>query len=341
MPHWKHLAKQQVKPLVVPVLARLDRRTQAQLESAGLFTANASSTQSSAADHGYTLNSFRELLPGLLGVIATQHADARESARADARRDAELAALRNDVAALRAALEHGDLAQVAALDERVGALAQRVQTAIETARQAVERVEFVRTETMLELKYGSRSATEQSPSEGRIVDASKVDAARGDLRLNIGAGHLPRDGYVNVDGRELPGIDVVADVMDLPFGAGEVAEIRSEHLLEHFPEERLKRELLPYWRSLLGAGGRLTAVVPDTSTMLEAHARGDMHFEELRQVLFGGQEYEGDFHFTAFTQESLAELLKDAGFGSVRTIEAGRRNGLCFEMEVLATVDSD
>ena len=32
-------------------------------------------------------------------------------------------------------------------------------------------------------------------------------------------------------------------------------------------------------------------------------------FEALRLVAYGGQEYEGDFHFTAFTTESLGELM--------------------------------
>ena len=37
-----------------------------------------------------------------------------------------------------------------------------------------------------------------------------------------------------------------------------MSEIYSAHLLEHFPEEELSRELLPYWYSLLrpGAGSR-------------------------------------------------------------------------------------
>lgn len=341
MPHWKHLAKQQVKPLAVPVLARLDRRTQAQLAAAGLFAGNASSTEGTA-DTGYTLNSFKELLPGLLGVIATQHAEAREAARADARRDAELAELRRELRTLREQLEQTldgpDL--LAPLAAAMDGLASQVEEARQTARQAQDRVEFVRTETLLEVKYGRKLQADGHRVASRILDQPKIDAAGGQLRLNIGAGHLPRDGFVNVDVRELPGIDVVADVMDLPFGPGEVHEIRSEHLLEHFPEERLRRELLPYWRSLLGRGGRLTAVVPDTTTMLSRHAAGEMSFEDLRQVLFGGQEYEGDFHFTAFTQDSLAALLQEAGFAEVKTLEAGRRNGLCFEMEVLATVDN-
>ena len=61
--------------------------------------------------------------------------------------------------------------------------------------------------------------------------------------------------YVNIDMRELPGVDVVAPIDQLPFDDGTVAEIHSAHVLEHFPQEDLQRRLLPYWRDKLRPGG--------------------------------------------------------------------------------------
>ena len=48
---------------------------------------------------------------------------------------------------------------------------------------------------------------------------------------------------------------------------------------------------------------------PTASSMLDGHARGEIPFEDLRAVLYGGQEYEGDFHFTMFGAETLSALL--------------------------------
>ena len=45
--------------------------------------------------------------------------------------------------------------------------------------------------------------------------------------------------------RDLPGVDVVAKAGDLPFEPGSVDEIYSAHLLEHFPQEAMRRRLLP------------------------------------------------------------------------------------------------
>ena len=198
------------------------------------------------------------------------------------------------------------------------------------------RIEFVRREVMLESRYPRNGAGTTFAREPRVADATKLVQSGGDVRLNLGAGHIPVDGYLNVDARDLPGIDVVADIRTLPFGAGDVSEIYSAHLLEHFPLEELSRTLLPYWYSLLKPGGRFRAVVPDAETMLTEHAAGRMSFEDLREVTFGGQEYEGDFHFNMFSHVSICELLEKSGFIDAQVEEAARRNGLCYEMQVSA-----
>jgi len=80
-------------------------------------------------------------------------------------------------------------------------------------------------------------------------------------------------------------------------------------------------------------------VVPDAEAMLAGHADGSIPFEDLRAVLYGGQEYEGDFHFTMFTAESLGRLLSEAGFVDVVIEDSGRRNDISLELQVAARRD--
>ena len=87
---------------------------------------------------------------------------------------------------------------------------------------------------------------------------------------------MPRDGYINIDKRELPNVDIVSDVGDLGFEPGSILEICSSHVLEHFPQEELRRRLLPYWLTLLAQGGTFRAVVPDGEAMLAAVGRGHL-----------------------------------------------------------------
>lgn len=202
-----------------------------------------------------------------------------------------------------------------------------------------QRVEFVRREILFEMKYGAALPTPDAVlvSEPSIVDTEKVARARENgIKLNLGCGHIPLDNYINVDMRKLEGVDIVADVNDLPFEASTVEEIFSSHLVEHFPQEVLRRQLLPYWRNLLRPSGRLHAIVPDTEAMVNALVRETYDFEDFREVLFGAQDYVGDFHYNALTPSSFEALLGDAGFVDIHVPTAGRRNGKCFEFEIMA-----
>ena len=61
------------------------------------------------------------------------------------------------------------------------------------------------------------------------------------LRLNLGCGRSPREGWVNVDIAPLPGIDVVADLdrcktEPLPFADSCASEFYMAHVLEHIAD---------------------------------------------------------------------------------------------------------
>lgn len=202
------------------------------------------------------------------------------------------------------------------------------------------RLEFVRNELMYEMRYGASSITgedNESKAKTEILSPEKLAAAREEqIRINLGCGHIPVEGYLNIDRRALPGIDIVAEVDELPFNTGEVDEIFSAHLLEHFPQEQLRRTLLKYWHGLLKPGGEFRAIVPDGDGMIAACSSGEYPFEQFRKVTYGAQDYDGDFHYNMFTPSSLSELLLEAGFVEPRILAANRENGGCKEFEISA-----
>jgi len=210
---------------------------------------------------------------------------------------------------------------------RVAAIHNRVQ-------YLDRRIETVRTELLYELRYGQKPLKETVPCEKTVLSPEKL---RLGMRLNLGCGHLPLADFVNVDMRPLPGVDIIAPVDDLPVSPGTVSEIFSSHLLEHFPQEELRRKLLPHWFNLLMPTGTIRAVVPDGEAMVKNAANGSYPFEQFREVLFGSQDYTGDFHFNMFTPESLSKILSEAGFSKITVPARGRRNGQCFEFEIQAT----
>ena len=92
-----------------------------------------------------------------------------------------------------------------------------------------KRIEFVREETLFELRAAIKSAptAELAPVRREILNDEKLRAmlANGDLRVNVGCGHLIFSEFLNVDRRRLPGVDVLADVDALPFDPGTVVEL--------------------------------------------------------------------------------------------------------------------
>ena len=161
-------------------------------------------------------------LPVVLNAIETQNATAREFERQRRSFDARLAALEQGRAEMEPRLR--------SLDESVQALGESLRTLDKEVAYVQRRGEVIRREVMYDARYGRGVEAVEPPK----LDMSKL-RVNGELRLNLGSGTVPREGFVNVDARELDGVDLIADVRELPFDPRTVAEIYSSHLVAHFP----------------------------------------------------------------------------------------------------------
>lgn len=200
------------------------------------------------------------------------------------------------------------------------------------------RMEFIREEMMFEMRLKTDTLTDKkdyNKIEKRTISNDKF-LNLGIRKINLGCGHVQPEGYINVDARELPGVDVVTSADDLLFDDNVLEEIYAAHLIEHFTELELTRKIFPHWIKKIKPGGKLRLVTPDADSMIKDYVAGEMTFDALRKVTYGAQDYEGDFHYTMFSVNSLKELLINAGFEKIELIEDNRRNGLCREMEIVA-----
>lgn len=220
------------------------------------------------------------------------------------------------------------------------------QRAVEDLRQQFERLvrnlgqvlEITRLEWQRQANTSSAPEGLAAPATliPRLIAPERLLAMGANVRLNLGCGLIPTPDYLNIDARELPSVDMVADVRSLPFHPGTVSEIYAAHLVEHFTEADLKSTVLLAWHRILKAGGLLRVVVPDAEGMIQAFSRGQYPFESLREVTFGSQDYPGNYHYTMFSRESLRGLLRASGFVVGEYTAVGRPNGLCLEMEIEA-----
>lgn len=163
--------------------------------------------------------------------------------------------------------------------------------------------------------HGLVPAPPRSLVQPKVLNPDKLDAARGDLHLDLGTGHRARPEYLHIDPRPLDGVDVVADVRDLPFETEAVTTIVSEHLLELFSTSELAHEVLPHWVSRLRPGGSLVAVVSDVDAALSEYAAGRISFADLRRATFG--EAQDASHAAMFTTDAARELFARVGLEEI------------------------
>jgi predicted SAM-dependent methyltransferase len=155
--------------------------------------------------------------------------------------------------------------------------------------------------------------------------------ARG-LCVNLGCGHRPLPGFVNVDAARGPAVDVVWDLRrGLPFPPGSCGAIFCEHVIEHIPREATPR-LLDACRRALEPGGVLRLSTPDAERYLRSYA-GDGEF--LRHPGFrepsdtpldrvNRMMREDGQHLWVYDEASLRLLLERSGFKTTVRQEFGR-----------------
>ena len=229
------------------------------------------------------------------------------------------------------------------LHQRYKKLQQANQELKQIYNDLQQRQEYIRLEFFYELTHRTNGNFQIKDNEGQtqqaiILNQSAWDKANkeNNIRFNIGCGHKIMQGYLNVDQRKLPDVDIQTDIMTLPVEQGMADEICSAHLIEHFTKENLTRNILPYWKACLKDKGILRIIAPNAEAMMGAYHHKKMDFEQLSTVLMGMQEYDGDFHYTLLSPQSITELLQKIGFHSIEFIAKNRENGLCLEMELTA-----
>lgn len=107
-------------------------------------------------------------------------------------------------------------------------------------------------------------------------------------KLEIGGGKKNRssEGYLQMDVKKLPGIDIVGDVRKLPFKDNELDEIYGHWVLEHFYYREIP-DILSEWKRALKPGGLLHMVTNNGQAHLEAYIEGVIDIHELNRMIFG------------------------------------------------------
>jgi len=137
------------------------------------------------------------------------------------------------------------------------------------------------------------------------------------LKLNLGAGEVPLDGYENLDikgGTDVRNLSAYAD--------GSVDEVRASHVLEHISFHETDK-VLAEWVRVLKPGGRLRIAVPDALLCMkgilgtvEGDAEANVDF--LSMALIGSNSDDHDIHRALFDRRGLQIQMQRAGLIGIR-----------------------
>lgn len=127
------------------------------------------------------------------------------------------------------------------------------------------------------------------------------------LKINVGAGKIPLDGYTNID-RSTGGEAYPLSQDGVIFETGIADEIRASHVLEHF-SHRDTLAVLKEWIRVLKPNGVLKIAVPDFDKACKLRDNDPL----WDKYLMGGHIDGNDMHGAIFTQDKLVELMVEAG----------------------------
>jgi len=147
--------------------------------------------------------------------------------------------------------------------------------------------------------------------------------------LNIGAGeriydYYPTNNYkcVNFDERDIEGIDVKGDVKNLNmFSDGEFDLILASDIIEHFPISQIQG-MLKEWSRVLAADGMIEFRLPNLAAICKQYI-SNKDARNVSWLLYGGQDYSGNFHYTGYDRQLFSEECMKAGLVEVTYSEEG------------------
>lgn len=139
------------------------------------------------------------------------------------------------------------------------------------------------------------------------------------LRLYLGHGEPAPSGYVRASFGDAGGA--------VPLAPGAAADIQVAWLFETFSQAELREHVLPQLYACLQAGGRLRVLATDAGAALAAYAQGQCSYDALRDILYGAADRDGRLQLNMLSPDSLAALLKEAGFAVLHPAHTGMYDG--------------
>jgi len=173
--------------------------------------------------------------------------------------------------------------------------------------------------------------TELDDQEAKKVGWNFVYAS--DIKINLGCGYDLRRGYLNIDIREIKGVDLCYDISEhnLPLQDGIVSEILIKDFIEHLSWRKTDNLLNECLRTLK-KGGKIHIQTPDLEAIAKKVILNPSYknlYKTISYWVYGEQDYSENVHRSGFTIPSLRTILKNIGFKIEKIENDGGTNIIC------------
>ena len=145
------------------------------------------------------------------------------------------------------------------------------------------------------------------------------------MKVNIGSGPNPKEGYINVDLEPDYNPQVVAPATCIPLDSNSADVVESYHLIEHLGANEAEIALQEWFR-LLKPGGQLIVECPDLKKVCQHLVDTDNYTNWSHRGMWGlyGDTSHGELygHKWGYTPTTLAAAMRRAGFNQITNLRA-------------------
>lgn len=160
------------------------------------------------------------------------------------------------------------------------------------------------------------------------------------IKLHLGCGTKHLNDYINIDIRYLPGVDEVGNVRFLRnYKSNTIDEIYACHILEHFGRWEYI-DVLKRWYDLIKPSGILRLAVPNFKAICSYYMQTN-DIKSIMGLLYGGQDYNENFHHITFDYDTLKNDLTNIGFKEVTLWNSEQYEGDDYSKSYLPHLDKN
>lgn len=143
----------------------------------------------------------------------------------------------------------------------------------------------------------------------------------GDKVLELGGGDRAQF-HPNLDVREGPGVDIVADLNEpLPIDSESYDGVFSQFLMEHLRLSKVRGFISEIHR-ILKPGGTAVIITANLLEQAKALIEREEWNDDLITMVFGGNpDYPENYHHSSMSPQYAIKLFKEAGFNSITIYE--------------------